>query len=383
MSLTRAQLGERIGRARERAQLSQAGLAERVGITQSAISRIESGERGVDSLELAEIAKAVAVPVADLFEADPIAEEFQLAARAAALDDVAGLQPELTRILDLARLRRLLGGNGEVESPPGIRHPFPFRSRSPVGEGKELAEHVRKLWKLDDDPLPPNLFSLLEDRSGLAFVIEPLRNRIAGLCARIGDWAMALIDSSAPFGRQRFTAAHELCHFLLRDGDSFVVDKTLWRTGRIERRANAFAAYFLMPRNSIKRYIRNREVDPEVVAELQYTFGVSLDALLWQLLNLGHITEYRRKQLLGIGAKGLAFRYGYGAEWQKLNAERGARRPPRRLHERALRAYERGEIGIEPLADLLSRRDLDVLRRDLEDQGITYDERWWKESAPA
>jgi hypothetical protein len=53
------------------------------------------------------------------------------------------------------------------------------------------------------------------------------------------------------------------------------------------------------------------------------------------------------------------------------------------VHQRALAAYSKGLIGIEPLADLVGRRDVDALRRDLEDQGVVHDDRWWEETAPA
>jgi hypothetical protein len=148
-------------------------------------------------------------------------------------------------------------------------------------------------------------------------------------------------------------------------------------------RANSFAAYFLMPAKAVKRYLRDREVDEEVAIELQYTFGVSLDALLWHLLSLDLISDYRRQQIQQIGAKALAFRYGYDSEWTRFEQQRGLRRPPRPLHLRALDAYGKGRIGIEPLADLVGRSDLDAFRRDLEDHGIGRNERWWQSSEPA
>jgi len=41
----RGELGEDLARARRRAKLSQRELAERLGLSQAAISRVESGER--------------------------------------------------------------------------------------------------------------------------------------------------------------------------------------------------------------------------------------------------------------------------------------------------------------------------------------------------
>jgi Zn-dependent peptidase ImmA (M78 family)/DNA-binding XRE family transcriptional regulator len=384
MALTQEQLGARIGRAREQVGLSQAELGARVGLTQSAISRIESGERGVDSLELAAVADALDVSVLDLLESEPVAEELRIAARLDEATEPATVDRALNRVLDVVRLDRLLDELGEPERGAQTRTELePPRSGPAVQQGQRLAERVRKLWSLGDDPLPPNLFSLIEDQSGLGIALEPLQERIAGLCARVDDLAIALIDSSAIVGRQRFTVAHELCHLLLGDGEQVLVDERLTGRSLVEMRANAFAAFFLMPAKAVRRYLREREVDEEVAVELQYTFGVSLDALLWHLVNLDHISEYRRQQIHAVGPKALAFRYGYGGEWKRLEHERNIRRPPRPVHQRALSAYSKGLIGIEPLADLVGRRDVDALRRDLEDQGVVHDDRWWEETAPA
>ena len=382
MALTQEQLGARIGRARERAGVSQAELGARVELTQSAISRIESGERGVDSLELAAIAEALEVSVLDLLESEPLAEELRVAARLDEATEPSTVDRALNRVLDVVRLNRLLDELGEPGRGPQERTELePPRSGPAVQQGQRLAERVRKLWALGDDPLPPNLFSLIEDWSGLGIALEPLQERIAGLCARVDDLAIALVDSSATVGRQRFTAAHELCHLLLGDGEQVLVDERLTGRSLVEMRANAFAAYLLMPAKAVRRYVRGRDVDEDVAVELQYTFGVSLEALLWQLVNLDYLSDYRRRQIYAVGAKALAFRYGYGGEWSRLEHERNIRRPPRPVHQRALAAYTKGLIGIEPLADLVGRRDVEALRRDLEDQGVVHDDRWWEETA--
>lgn len=382
MALTQEQLGVRIGRARERAGLSQAELGTRVELTQSAISRIESAERGVDSLELSAIAGALDVSVLDLLESEPVADELRVAARLDEATEPATVDRAINRVLDVVRLERLLDEIGEPErSQPRMELEAP-RGGPAVQQGQRFAERIRKLWSLGDDPLGANLFSLIEDRSGLGIALEPLQERIAGLCARVDDLGIALIDSSAIVGRQRFTVAHELCHLLLGDGEQVIIDERLTGQSLVEMRANAFAAHFLMPAKAVRRYLRERDVDEEVAVELQYTFGVSLDALLWHLINLDLISENRRQQIHSVGPKALAFRYGYGGEWNRLEHERNIRRPPRPVHQRALAAYAKGLIGIEPLADLVGSRDLDALRRDLEDQGVVQDDRWW-EAAPA
>lgn len=69
------ELGGQIARGRERARLTRAQLGEAVGLSQSAISRTESRERSVDSLELAAIAKHLGVSVLDLLEERPVPNE--------------------------------------------------------------------------------------------------------------------------------------------------------------------------------------------------------------------------------------------------------------------------------------------------------------------
>jgi Zn-dependent peptidase ImmA (M78 family)/DNA-binding XRE family transcriptional regulator len=381
VELTQTFLAERIARARERARLSQETLAELVGLTQSAISRIEAGERSIESLELARLAKALHISVLDLLEARPLMEELLVAARAEAAQS-AGLDRALNRVVDLVRLEQLVKEADEYETPRPLAEVSRPNDQSPVVEGERLAQQVRDLWCLDDDPMPNNFESLLEDLSGLSIALEPLGEQVAGLYACVNETAIALVDSSVPFGRQRFTVAHELCHFLLRDTDRLIVDERLTGRSNAERRANAFAAHFLMPQKSVRRYLRNREPGEEVVVELVYTFGVSLQALLWHLFNLNLLSRSRMRRMQEIGLKSLSTRYGYGDVWQRLDAEQGLTRPPRHLREHATSAFDRGVIGIEPLADLLGRTDPDGLRRELEDQGIGARENWWEETTP-
>jgi Zn-dependent peptidase ImmA (M78 family)/DNA-binding XRE family transcriptional regulator len=383
MSLTREDLGLRIARARESAGLSQSELAQRVGLSQSAISRIESGLRGVDSIELAEIARALGVAVLDLLETRPLAQELRVAARAQGVADSAALERAVDRVVELVRLDDLLGELGLAEGQASPVRVAPPPNALAIDQGRQLARAVRQEWDLGDDPLP-DLFSLIEDRAGVAVLLEPLDGGLDGLCARTDDVAVIAVDSSAPVGRQRFTAAHELCHFLLGEGRLVLIDERITAHGdRREIRANAFASHFLMPEEGIRRYVSGRAVDEAVVVELQFTFGVSLDALLWHLHNLELISLDERDAMSRRGAKALAYRYGYGSEWESQESQRGLRRPPGPLVQRALAAYEQGKVGIDVVARLIGRDDADALRAELEALGIGGDSHWWESSEPA
>ncbi|TAK30619.1 MAG: XRE family transcriptional regulator [Chloroflexota bacterium] len=68
--LTREELGRRIARERQRAGLTQEQLASALGLERTAITRIEQGRQGVDTLQLSAIAQAVGRPPVIFFESD-------------------------------------------------------------------------------------------------------------------------------------------------------------------------------------------------------------------------------------------------------------------------------------------------------------------------
>ncbi|MBV2363006.1 helix-turn-helix domain-containing protein [Streptomonospora sp. NEAU-YY374] len=56
-------IGERVRASRAAAGLSQQALADAVGLERSMVSKLESGDRRIDAVELTRIARAVGVPV--------------------------------------------------------------------------------------------------------------------------------------------------------------------------------------------------------------------------------------------------------------------------------------------------------------------------------
>jgi hypothetical protein len=84
---------------------------------------------------------------------------------------------------------------------------------------------------------------------------------------------MMLISTSFPRGHQRFTAAHELAHHLLRDPREIVIDSDLHDgSNPMEKRASAFAAALLMPAEGLRDVIAGRPIDETVLSELMRNF---------------------------------------------------------------------------------------------------------------
>jgi Zn-dependent peptidase ImmA (M78 family) len=122
---------------------------------------------------------------------------------------------------------------------------------------------------------------------GLRLDRELLDDDVSGFIERLSDGSYRIVVNALhPQTRQRFTAAHELGHYiyhrdLLGDG---VGDNRAYRaegTGRTnanirplhERQANSFAANVLMPRHMLT------DVFGQSTLDLANSFGVSQEAM--------------------------------------------------------------------------------------------------------
>jgi Zn-dependent peptidase ImmA (M78 family) len=108
--------------------------------------------------------------------------------------------------------------------------------------------------------------------------------------------------SRSPAG-VRFTIAHELCHLLYdrSHGRRLAIASGPWAPRSIEKRANAFAAMFLMPPHLIERAVAD---SPDPITELAgakavaRALHVSTVAAIEHLCNLTLMTEMERDELL-------------------------------------------------------------------------------------
>jgi hypothetical protein len=87
--------------------------------------------------------------------------------------------------------------------------------------------------------------------------------------------------------RERATLAHEICHLLIdRRGALPAAEVLGGRTPEYtEKRARAFAAELLLPREAAADQVRKAGSLPEAVEQLQQTYHVSKALLGWQIRN--------------------------------------------------------------------------------------------------
>lgn len=99
--MTAVNAGVLIERAREAAGLSQRGLADATGISQSTLSRIIAGDRAAKLPEIVAIAWATGHTVAQLTGASTVADRVQCAARATNGSGMEDMREALLHFLEL------------------------------------------------------------------------------------------------------------------------------------------------------------------------------------------------------------------------------------------------------------------------------------------
>lgn len=206
--------------------------------------------------------------------------------------------------------------------------------------------------------------------AGIVVFVRPLgQHGPMGAYVRRPDFAAVLLNSDVYLPRLRFTAAHELGHH--EYGSAGVVDQTVGTFTRDpeEKRANAFAAAFLMPRDALVRHVTtDPDVSPEGVLELSSELGVSYESLVFRLHNVGLLPGGAAKRDALQAARPMVFTEHLRG--QRL--ERPTILPPDYVM-RALRAYELYEISLDRLAELLYENEAE-LRADLSTSQLLHPE---------
>lgn len=102
----------------------------------------------------------------------------------------------------------------------------------------------------------------------------------------IDDIDLVAINQLRPLFRQRFTAAHEICH-VIKDKDSQIFCPIAGRKNEIEKFADKFASALLMPVDELKeqvdKYLKNGYIPLESVMYVAEYFGVSFSACVYNI----------------------------------------------------------------------------------------------------
>lgn len=334
--MNRIELGRRLREARELRGISQQAAGVTVGVPRTAVTQIEAGNRGVSTLELSKLAELYRVPVARFFEdRDFEPEEDLLIALhrgVRGLEDHPDVQAEVERCVEVFRegvqLERLLG-SGERPSPPSYDAGVPRTIGEAIRDGERTAHNERQRLGLGNSPIP-DVSELLVSQGIWASALE-LPNQMSGVFLQHNTIGLAiLVNARHVRARKRFSYAHEFAHALMDRDARVQVSSADNAADLVEKRANAFAAAFLMPRAGmaiilmqldkgrpsrseqsifdvandsafdaeIRPVARSQNITFSDVALIAHHFGVSYQAAVYRLKSLRHISAAQSGELL-------------------------------------------------------------------------------------
>ncbi len=336
MPLTQTTLGERLRDARQNCGLTQEDAALAINIPRTALLHIETGKRALTSLEAVRLARLYRRDLNSLLSDEEPAAESPLVALcriAPAVADHPLVRMEISRYLGLFQeacvLERLLGKRSR-SAPPAYDLPEPERREDAAEQGETVADEERRRLNLGARPIA-DVAEVLA-REGVWAAAAALPDDFSGLFLSHPSLGLAiLVNESHTRGRRRFSYGHEYAHALLdRLRHPATVTQRQNGTELMERRANAFAAAFLMPAagvtdllDTLNKGAGSREtfwvwdvanesgehferrnapgsqtIGYQDVAYLAHEFMVSYDAAAYRLSDLGRITRPQLEELL-------------------------------------------------------------------------------------
>lgn len=152
---------------------------------------------------------------------------------------------------------------------------------------ERLDAKSRQLVEAAQAQLPVKL-SEIAAKLGINLIASTLPSGISGELRPENGQFIVKVNRHDSKGRQRFTVAHEIAHFLLHRDQigGGIADDVLYRSGLSDHReaeANKLAAEILMPRYQIKakqkEFEANGITQEDMVTAMALAFGVSEPAM--------------------------------------------------------------------------------------------------------
>ena len=265
------ELSRRLRQLRIGSGISQSEVGRQVGLSRSAVTQIESGNREVTADEV--------VRFSAFFQHSPVALLSGLGRETGAsvgekdemLVDILRAMPgqgfevaELRASLD--RLFELSTQLTEIESTLGVSvyglQAFAFRGTSPrtdweaAHQGYAVAEDERQRLDLGSTPIRDVPETLATLRVRIARIALP--ESVSCVYLHTPDTGpLAVVNQNSSPEERRFWMVHGLAHLLFEPERRWLVCSRDDMSRRHEVRANAFAGRFLMPTRGVERYLHS------------------------------------------------------------------------------------------------------------------------------
>lgn len=278
---------ERLRRARRLRGLSLDALAQRLGdISKQALNKFETGLAIPNSTRLLQLAEALEVKPEYFFRAETVQLaplEFRKLAKMPKGDQVKILEMIQDHVERYDALERCFDA---ADLATNCVQTAQFSVSSPDGAEK-AAQDLRLAWDVGSDPIA-NLTELLESR-GIKVAQLDGPDDFDGACAVSRDQRHVLValNATKPGERMRFTAAHELGHWVM------ALSSTLSERDQ-EACCHRFAGAFLYPKARVLAdfgHHPRHHVHPVELLNAKRRYGLSMQAVLRRLKDVGLLAE--------------------------------------------------------------------------------------------
>ncbi len=393
-------LGRRLRAAREQRGLNQQSAAEAIDIPRTALTNIEAGTRSVSTVELMQLASLYGrQPAAFLSDDDETMEELSIFLPRA-LPEMQGSErfgAAVQRMVDLckvgAHLRRQLDQHRDAVVP-NYRAALHSTTEA-IRQAEMVAAEERRRLGLGNAPL--NNLAEIITAEGIWVAAAELPDDFSGLFLSHADVGLAiLVNGGHSLVRRRFSYAHEYAHALFDREEVIAATRRTNASALVEKRANAFAAAFLMPAEGVSEQLQqikkgypsrqtqiifdvanNSMSDTEIrppsgsqtityqdVATIAKHFLVSYEAAAWRMRSLNRISQVDVQELIS--------KKDFGNDYLKMlqftdllddsSPETGEREREQELRSELIRlateAFRREEITLPRLREIAIKLDL-------------------------
>jgi Zn-dependent peptidase ImmA (M78 family)/transcriptional regulator with XRE-family HTH domain len=333
---------DRIRRARVLRGLTLEALAQRLGdISKQALSKFEKGESAPNSTRLLQLAVALQVKPEYFFRPDAVSLaplEFRKLAKMPKYrqDQVEEqMREHLERYMALERC---------FDAAEVTVAPCPARSIdvATVEDAEAAAKQLRQQWQIGGDAIA-HLTELLEEH-GIKVALLDGPDDFDGACAATHDEQHVLIalNATRPGERMRFTAAHELGHWIMALPEAMPEKEK-------ERCCHRFAGALLYPRDQVMLDFGTHKRSRVHLGELlnaKRRHGVSMQAALRRLKDLDLLSD--------AGYKTASIQFSQQG-WRSMEPEQLLPERPRRFESLVYWGLAEDLFSVSRAAEFLQR----------------------------
>jgi len=353
------ELASRLKKIRESLEISLSDAAEKLGFANyQTLSDIEKGKREVKASELALFSKLYYCTIDTLLGLKAEKGEIVFKWRNPPSKDRIKIE---RRIFYLCEQYHLLEKLLDIESKK-----FPLKKEiseiSDIHKVIELAAEASKLLDLGSRP-SFTLQKILEQNYHMKILFEPSieGSAVSAVDPEYGN-IIVINKDEAPW-RQNYDLGHELFHLITWEA---VVenqnDDEIFFTEDLEKKANIFASSLLLPEDEVRKNIISRYQSLKSIKQLSFSdiidialdFGVSTQAIIWRMFNLGIISDLKKAKELVNDPKLLQ-------ENETKRTHEGIEKEAERFIQLAIRCLRKGLISRGKFSEILNieRSDID------------------------